>query len=58
MGCGSGFDTTHWSCYDEPRASQPGGAPHKFDDEGSHICSKAELDKAGIDPSVRPEDQR
>jgi hypothetical protein len=60
---GTGSDTTHWSCW-EPSylAANPtlGTSPHKFN-AGSgkdHICTKAELDAAGIDPSLRPADQR
>jgi hypothetical protein len=58
--CGgaSGTDTTHWSCYDAARAAQAGGSPHRFNDAGSHICTKAELDAAGIAREVRPADQR
>ena len=57
-GATTGTDTTHWSCYDATRAAQTGGSPHKFNDSGSHICTKAELDAAGIAPEVRPADQR
>lgn len=59
----SGSDTTHFSCWDAAYLkSQPGlgSAPHRFN-AGSgkdHICTKAELDAEGIDPSVRPPDQR
>ncbi len=58
--CGgaTGSDTTHWSCYDSTRAAQAGGSPHRFNDAGSHICTKGELDAAGIAPEVRPADQR
>ncbi len=65
VGCGgaSGTDTTHWSCWDSAYlAAQPtlGTSPHKFN-AGSgkdHICTKAELDAAGIAPDLRPADQR
>lgn len=54
----SGSDKTHWSCYEPARAKQTGGAPHRFNDDGSHICTKSELDAEGISPSERPADQR
>jgi hypothetical protein len=65
VACGgvTGSDTTHWSCWESSYlAANPtlGTSPHKFN-AGSgkdHICTKAELDAAGIDPSVRPADQR
>lgn len=63
--CGgvTGSDTTHWSCWESSYlAANPtlGTSPHKFN-AGSgkdHICTKAELDAAGIAPDLRPADQR
>lgn len=49
----TGNDTSHWYCYDAARAKQQGGAPHKFNDSGSHRCTNAELDEANIPPDQR-----
>jgi hypothetical protein len=61
-GC-TGGDTTHFSCWDPSYLrAQPtlGTSPHKFNagPGKDHICSKSELDAAGIPESERPADQR
>lgn len=62
--CGSGVAEGTWFCYDDAgrakaAAEKRGVGPFRNSNTpGTHVCTKAELDREGIAPDVRPPSQR